>query len=107
MTQSGGATAAITRHEAQGSDPRVLRLKLSKTPYPGKHREADLGSEMRVRGFKGRRVDAGRPALCPFSSAEPGGLEFWLGPKVTINSACLESVLLGDPLKILFRQHRS
>jgi len=36
MTQSGGATAAITRHEAQGSDPRVLRLKLSKTPYPGK-----------------------------------------------------------------------
>lgn len=35
-TESGGATTAFSRHEAQGANLRVLRLKLSKTPYPGK-----------------------------------------------------------------------
>jgi len=36
-TASGGATLAIARHEDQGgSNPRVLRLKLSKAAYPGK-----------------------------------------------------------------------
>jgi hypothetical protein len=35
VTESGGATAAIARHEAQGPDPRILRLKLSKAPYSG------------------------------------------------------------------------
>ena len=35
-TASGGATLVIARHEDQGSNPRVLRLRLSKAGYPGK-----------------------------------------------------------------------